>query len=158
MIATAARIGVEAERLAASRTGGSDRVGVSSVMRYLWDDRRSADVWRFARAEAGGSERGSIVSGPLLAHIGETGGVLGRDARMPGTTKPRFSRSSLMMFMLAEVIAQGTSFVTSQPWSELMAVREATTEGSTAVVMVDTDNVAAGYEAFLRQDSLLAIR
>jgi hypothetical protein len=104
-----ARIGQEAERLAAAHPSGDESIGISSPIRYLWDERRSEDVWRFARTDGGAGPRGSIVSGPQLAGIGETGEVLTGDLRGPGTTKPRFARSSLITFFAAELVMHALS-------------------------------------------------
>lgn len=56
------------------------------------------------------------------------------------------------------VVAEGTSAATNQPWSALLTVREATTDGSVAVVTVDTERLSVGIEAYQRLDTLLAAR
>lgn len=56
------------------------------------------------------------------------------------------------------VVAEGTSAATNQPWSALLAVREATTDGSVAVVTVDTERLSVGLDAYQRLDTLLAAR
>ncbi|MEZ5408476.1 MAG: hypothetical protein R2761_10645 [Acidimicrobiales bacterium] len=56
------------------------------------------------------------------------------------------------------VVAEGTSATTNQPWSDLMTVRRATTEGAVAVVTVDTERLSVGLEAYQRLDTLLATR
>ena len=48
-----ARVGVEASRLSAEQSTGDAYTGLSSPMRYLWDDRASRNVWRFAGPGAG---------------------------------------------------------------------------------------------------------
>ena len=57
-----------------------------------------------------------------------------------------------------QVLAEGTSAATGQAWSELMTIRSTATEGSVAVVTVDTDRLAIGNDAFVRYDTLLATR
>lgn len=57
-----------------------------------------------------------------------------------------------------DVVAEGTSAATKRPWSELMAVREATTDGSVAVITVDTERLSIGLDAYQRLDTLLAAR
>lgn len=57
-----------------------------------------------------------------------------------------------------QVVATGTSFSRNRPWSEEMTVRHATTDGSIAVITVDTDDVSLGFGAFVRNDTLLASR
>lgn len=56
------------------------------------------------------------------------------------------------------VVAEGRSAATNQPWSEMMTVREATTDGSVAVVTVDAERLSVGLDAYQRLDTLLAAR
>ena len=104
-----ARVGTEASRLAAEQKSADAFTGLSSPMRYLWDDRASRHVWRFA-GQAGTVLRNALISGPLLAHLSETGDLLDAGEKRAPTTKPRFSRSSLLTFFAAELIqhAMGT--------------------------------------------------
>ena len=98
-----ARVGTEATRLAAEQSMADAFTGLSSPLRYLWDDRPSRHVWRFA-GPTGSSRRNALISGPLLALLSETGDLLDTDQKRPPTTKPRFSRSSLLTFFAAELI------------------------------------------------------
>ena len=107
-----ARVGAEAERLAANQPSGADLSGLQSPIRYLWDDRRSDDVWRFARGPtAATTTRGAIVSGPQLGQLTETGDLLAAGTHGIATTKPRFSKSSLTTFAAAEIILQAMSAI-----------------------------------------------
>ena len=45
--ATIARVGKEAARLASRREGNEGSTGLSSPKRYLWDDARYEQGWRF---------------------------------------------------------------------------------------------------------------
>lgn len=56
------------------------------------------------------------------------------------------------------VVAEGTSAATNQPWSALLTVRDTSTDGSVAVVTVDTERLSVGIDAFRRLDTLLAAR
>lgn len=98
-----ARVGSEAQRLASEQNAADAFTGISSPIRYLWDDKASRHVWRFAGA-SGGSRRNALISGPLLALVTESGDVQAPGARGTPTTKPRFSRSSLCAFLVAEII------------------------------------------------------
>ncbi len=102
-----ARVGREAERLAAELPAGDDHTGISSPMCYLWDERPSPTAWRFVR-QPGRSvpARGALVSGLQLSHFTESGDVPEAGARSGSPAKPRFSRSSLVTFMTAELLAQ----------------------------------------------------
>ncbi len=98
-----ARVGTEATRLASEQNTADAFTGLSSPMRYLWDNKASRHVWRFA-APAGGTRRNALISGPLLSHLSETGDLLATNEKRTPTTKPRFSRSSLLTFFAAELI------------------------------------------------------
>lgn len=117
------RVGCEAERLAASQPPGTDLTGLNGAVRYVWDERRSEEVWRFTRASGGnpgtgrsdvgrsglggaggGMARGAIVSGPQLAELTEAGDLIKAGTHGGATTKPRFSRASLITFAAAELI------------------------------------------------------
>ena len=104
-----ARVGAEAARLAAEQNAADAFTGLSSPMRYLWDDRASRHVWRFAGPSGTGQRRNPLISGPLLAHLTESGDLLDSGAKRPPTTKPRFSRSSLLTFFAAELIQHALS-------------------------------------------------
>lgn len=100
------RVGPEAQRLVAQSHTTTDLSGLSGPMRYLWDEQPSEQPWRFARTSDDGSKRRALVSGPLLGFVSETGDVLGEGERPGSTTKPRFSRSSLLTFFANELILQ----------------------------------------------------
>lgn len=106
------RIGPEAARLSVGGSGTDGATGMSSPKRYLWDNRTMGQVWRTRRPERGDTE---VVSGPLLRLVSESGELLGR--RRPGSRReplqpairPRFSRSSLFMMLVTEILAQAIS-------------------------------------------------
>lgn len=112
---TIARIGNEASRLAACRKGSEGSTGLSSPKRYLWDEKFYGHGWRF---------NGSYVqdcnplatAAPFANLIDERGEALhtieDEMDRIPVFT-PRYSRSSLMTFMLAEVLTQAISQINS---------------------------------------------
>ena len=106
-----ARIGTEATRLASEQSTADAFTGLSSPMRYLWDDRASRHVWRFAGSIGGSARRNPLISGPLLALLSETGDLLDMEVKRPPTTKPRFSRSSLLTFFAAELVQHALSAI-----------------------------------------------
>ena len=99
------RIGAEADRIARETSAPDAMTGVSSPMHYVWDERPSRHVWRFAGHTAEvGERRNPVVSGSILAYLTEAGDLIeGRGAHV-ATTKPRFSRSSLVSLLAAEII------------------------------------------------------
>lgn len=109
------RIGPEAARLSVGGSGTEGSTGMSSPKRYLWDDRPVAQVWRTRRPERRDTE---VVSGGLLRFVTESGDLLGsrrrrgagREANQPAI-RPKFSRSSLFMMLLSEILAQTISAI-----------------------------------------------
>lgn len=113
-----ARIGDEAIRLGAEQRIGDAYTGLSSPLRYLWDEGASRHVWRFAGSAGGAGRRNSLISGPLLSHLTESGDVVEPGKQRPSTTKPRFSRSSLMTFFAAELIEHALGAINSPDYRE----------------------------------------
>ncbi|MFM9942198.1 MAG: virulence factor SrfB [Hyphomicrobiaceae bacterium] len=113
-----ARIGDEAVRLASEQSAADAFTGLSSPIRYLWDGQASRHVWRFSGAAGGAGRRNSLISGHLLAHLTEAGDVLEPGAKRTTTTKPRFSRSSLMTFFAAELIEHALVAINSPDYRE----------------------------------------
>lgn len=112
---TLARIGSEASRLAARRRGSEGSTGLSSPKRYLWDEKFYGQGWRFN----GGYVQDTnplATAAPFANLINEKGDALhtieDEMDRIPVFT-PRYSRSSLMTFMLAEVLTQAISQINS---------------------------------------------
>lgn len=113
---TLARVGVEAVRLAAASKCDMGPTSMSSPKRYLWDlkPRGSGEEWRFAPAPSGRED--PVNRGRFAAFINDVGLPLDQlnapplriHGRVQGAstfpvTSPRFARSSLMMFLLAEI-------------------------------------------------------
>ena len=101
------RVGPEAVRLAGARVANLGATGISSPKRYLWDQRRVVQPWRFNGRGAGtGEATDPPVSGRFMRLVTEEGEV--RSVR--GTGVPavwaHFSRSSLFSFMVAEIVLQ----------------------------------------------------
>ncbi|MEL6336432.1 MAG: virulence factor SrfB [Pseudomonadota bacterium] len=110
------RIGPEAMRLAKATEGTETTSGLSSPKRYLWDDQPTLQDWRFQNTLAGASlppvarsafrflnERGDVVA-QVKDDIRRK--LLDKNAASQETAlRPRFSRSALYGFMLAELIS-----------------------------------------------------
>jgi hypothetical protein len=110
------RIGPEAVRLIQGEDGTAANSGLSSPKRYLWDDTPVQQDWRFHNHLNPDALPKSVRA--AMRHLNEAGDVLKRVAyeekkrlRERGKAsptpaiRPRFSRSALFGFMLAEVIA-----------------------------------------------------
>ncbi len=110
------RTGPEALRLVAAEEGTETASGLSSPKRYLWDDAPMQQDWRFHHHDDPNNLPRSLraamrfvnESGDVLAQIEEDERARlrprGSASRTPAI-RPRFSRSSLFGFMLAEIIA-----------------------------------------------------
>ncbi|MDU3815979.1 MAG: virulence factor SrfB [Pantoea sp.] len=99
------RVGREASRMALQRAGTEGATGISSPRRYLWDEARYAAGWRFNRADR---VEPQAIAEPLMTLINDEGEPLWQveeDERLP-VFSAHYSRSSLMTFMLSELLAQ----------------------------------------------------
>ncbi|HCR96551.1 MAG: virulence factor SrfB [Halomonas sp.] len=105
---TIARVGVEAGRLAGRRRGTEGSTGLSSPKRYLWDDETYHHGWRFNSAYVRTDTEPHATAAPfshLINELGDALYTLDEEDQLP-VFKPHYSRSSLMTFMLSEVLAQ----------------------------------------------------
>lgn len=119
---TVVRVGVEAARLAARRSGTEGSSGLSSPKRYLWDEDARRDSWRFnvASVEAGHSDYATGVAFTTL--VNDLGEPLHRlDAHIleqfPDKGFPAiralYSRRNLTAFALAEIFVQAIAMMNS---------------------------------------------
>ncbi|WP_036621792.1 virulence factor SrfB, partial [Pantoea sp. GM01] len=100
------RVGREASRLALLRAGTEGSTGLSSPRRYLWDEARYQPGWRFNAN--GSSDEPQATALPFTLLINDEGQplhALAEDERLP-VFSASYSRSSLMTFMLCELLAQ----------------------------------------------------
>ncbi|WP_341666998.1 virulence factor SrfB [Alcaligenes sp. SDU_A2] len=105
---TLVRVGDEAARLAARRRGTEGTTGLSSPKRYLWDENEYKHGWRFSQQYDRSDAEPRALAAPFSLHIDERGEALytlDEDDRLP-VFEPLYSRSSVMTFMLTEVLAQ----------------------------------------------------
>ena len=117
------RIGPEAARLATLSRCEQGSTGMSSPKRYLWDERNWKRTWRFNTK----SEKAPYVTrGPLAQRINASGTPLCcmddplftrnrafREQERESAFESLFTRSSLMMFLLVEIIQQALLTINS---------------------------------------------
>lgn len=117
------RIGPEAARLATLSRCVKGATGMSSPKRYLWDERDMDNAWIFNTQD----ERSPYVTrGPLAQRVNSSGTPLccmddplfKRNKRFRGQEQEsafesKFTRSSLMMFLLVEIIQQALLTINS---------------------------------------------
>lgn len=103
---TMTRVGSEASRLASQRLGTEGSTGISSPKRYLWDEDSYETGWRFNRAFVKSDNEPLATAAPMINLIDDRGEALYTldiEDRMP-VFSPLYCRSSLMTFMLCEVL------------------------------------------------------
>ncbi|WP_192456962.1 virulence factor SrfB [Musicola keenii] len=102
------RVGREASRLALTRQGTEGSSGISSPRRYLWDEEPYAPGWRFSQSVGQRQQEPLATAMPLTMLVNDEGQPLfslPTDDRLP-VFSPHYSRSSVMTFMLSELLAQ----------------------------------------------------
>ncbi len=110
---TVSRIGPEATRLALASRGTEGNTGISSPKRYLWDLRKSRREWRFNVHGLETSETQSVTKGVFVGLIDDEGRPLDPRGNALPAIYAHYSRSSLMLFALAEVILQALTQINS---------------------------------------------
>ncbi len=112
---TIVRVGPEAARLAAMRRGTEGATGISSPKRYLWSEDPYEMRWHFNTSHTKSEKEPYATAEPISSLINEVGEALfalDPDERMP-VFHPHYSRSSLMMLMLSEVLTQALTQINS---------------------------------------------
>lgn len=120
---SAARVGPEAVRLSALAVNAEGTTGMSSPKRYLWDERPWRQSWR---SNTGGGPEPLVTRGPLARRVNEEGTPLCcldlPEARRNPTLRSQsreaafaslFTRSSLMLFMMVEILLQALTTINS---------------------------------------------
>jgi hypothetical protein len=112
---TIARVGAEAARLAARRRGTEGATGLSSPKRYLWDEKRFEPGWRFNDSFNKSETEPLATASPFGDLIDENGEALFalEPEKQIQVFVPHYARSSLMTFMLAEILVQGLNQMNS---------------------------------------------
>lgn len=114
------RIGPEASHMALRSRRDEGQTTMSSPKRYLWDTAARPQEWRYCPdADDGHADEPPVNSGVFLGFINNRGTPLHalddprvrrdpsfRDQDPYPATEPMFSRSSLMMFLLSEILTQ----------------------------------------------------
>ena len=113
---SAVRIGPEAARLATQAVCAEGTTGMSSPKRYLWDERPWQQTWRY---NTSGNTEPMVNRGLFARQLNPQGTPLScfddpLFRRSPSLKKQQpepvfeslFTRSSLMMFMLGEILTQ----------------------------------------------------
>nr|WP_113865166.1 virulence factor SrfB [Brenneria salicis]NMN91696.1 hypothetical protein [Brenneria salicis ATCC 15712 = DSM 30166]RBP65754.1 hypothetical protein DES54_10418 [Brenneria salicis ATCC 15712 = DSM 30166]RLM31796.1 virulence factor SrfB [Brenneria salicis ATCC 15712 = DSM 30166] len=102
------RVGREASRMALLRQGTEGSTGISSPRRYLWDEESYAPGWRFSQPDAHSQNEPLATAMPLTILLNDEGQPLYNqplDERLP-VFSAHYSRSSIMTFMLSELLLQ----------------------------------------------------
>lgn len=106
------RVGPEATRLSRSARGSEGSSGMSSPKRYLWDRDAREQEWRLAsRSELDKRVDPIVDQGKPLEFLKDNGDLRGKND-FPGS-RSVFSRSSMMMFALSEVILHALAQINS---------------------------------------------
>ena len=113
---TLTRVGPEAARLAARRRGTEGATGIAGPKRYLWDESAYPLDWRFNQPASLALEP-LAIEGVFVTLINASGDALSELAdddpnRLP-VINPRYSRSSLMSFAIAEILAHALCQINS---------------------------------------------
>ena len=122
------RVGHEAASLSTFSRSAEGRTGMSSPKRYIWDEFPRKEQWRFNTGTKDLEiKEDPIVKGSYVATINNEGMPFCgfenwpafkshpayKDQYADPVTSPKFSRSSLMMFMLSEIIAHALVIINS---------------------------------------------
>jgi hypothetical protein len=119
---TVVRVGVEAARLAARRSGTEGSSGLSSPKRYLWDEDPQPDSWRFntGTLEPGRSDYATGVAFTTLVndegeplHLLDPNIVTQQPNKGFPAIRALYSRRNLTAFALAEIFVQAISMMNS---------------------------------------------
>lgn len=109
------RTGREARRLSLHRTGTEGATGISSPRRYLWDEDPWLPGWYFSCATDTPRQEEAAIAAPLMTLLNDEGVPLyslPEEDRLP-IYAAHYSRSSLMSFMLSELLAQALTQINS---------------------------------------------
>ncbi|MBQ7617890.1 MAG: virulence factor SrfB, partial [Desulfovibrio sp.] len=117
------RIGPEAARLSTQSVCAEGATGMSSPKRYLWDERDWKQSWRF---NTKGQGEPYVTRGPLAQQVNSSGtpllcmddrlfrqNAILRKQEQECAFESLFTRSSLMMFLLVEVLQQALLTINS---------------------------------------------
>ncbi|WP_306114443.1 MULTISPECIES: virulence factor SrfB [unclassified Roseovarius] len=107
------RIGPEAARLASLTDGTEGSSGLSSPKRYLWDTTERPQPWSNNNAHLEADAEPQEIRGPIISRLTESGQLVSRTkGAMPGLMR-RYSRASVYMLMLCELLIHAATQVNS---------------------------------------------
>lgn len=107
------RVGPEAARLASMTDGTEGSSGLSSPKRYLWDSDPRPQPWINNNANLPPGTEPQEIRGPIIPRLTESGQLVSRKkGRLPGLMR-RYSRSSLYVLMLCELLIQALTQINS---------------------------------------------
>ena len=162
------RVGPEAMRKIAGDEGTETTSGLSSPKRYLWDTEPRPLDWRFHdHADPGTLPKGVRAA---MRHLNEAGDVIdqvaheearrlrqrGRTATAPAI-RPRFSRSALYGFLIAEIIAHALVQV-NDPASRARRAQSDLPRRLTRIILTLPTATSAQEQAILRSRAEGALR
>jgi hypothetical protein len=99
------RVGPEAIRLASAARGNEGMTGISTPKRYLWDTQPARQFWHFN--SKGPNDPLESVRGNFMKFLHESGATLNEmPAGSPPAGRALFSKSSLFMLMMVELLLQ----------------------------------------------------
>lgn len=113
---TPTRVGWEANRLFNTSKSTDGLTGMSSPKRYLWDVRELSHDWYFNNYGVSGDKpiRAPAIRGAFFQRLTNSGDEWDRnDPDSACATRATYSRSSMMMFFIAEVISQALMQINS---------------------------------------------
>ena len=110
---TFARVGKEASRLASCRKGTEGPSGLSSPKRYLWDEEPFEHRWRFSHSFDKSDKEPYAIAAPFNKLINSDGDALYNLPDDDPVFHTTYSRSSLMMFLMSEVLTQALAQMNS---------------------------------------------
>jgi hypothetical protein len=121
------RVGPEAQRLAVGSRREEGQTSMSSPKRYLWDLKPRVQEWRYAPdPDDPTSPESPVNSGDFVGFVNNEGTPLHAFNSRKGrsldfirgqspypVTEPKFSRSSMMMFLISEIVSHALVQVNS---------------------------------------------
>lgn len=157
------RIGPEAVRLGHQSVSAEGSTGSSSPKRYLWDERARLQEWRFNPSAVNSLHGAPVTRGIFVQKINKEGTPLSRTndpvfRRSPALRKQskdvafesRFTRSSLMMFMLSEIILHALVTINSPEQRSLRENSDIPRRLRSIIVTVPTAMPLAEQKIFQR--------
>lgn len=107
------RVGPEAARLASLTDGTEGSSGLSSPKRYLWDSEARPQPWINNNSNIAAGAEPQEIRGQIISKLTENGRLVKRvKGGLPGLQK-RYSRSSIYMLMLCELLIQAMAQINS---------------------------------------------